>query len=223
MDFLQQAIFEQAGESELHILEAGCGNKWPIKLKGIDYSLTGVDLKHKFGDLDEYIVGDLRTVNLGQQRFDVIYNSFVLEHVPDAERVLENFCKWLKPGGVILLRIPERSSVYGFVARKTPFWFHVFYLRYMRGIETAGKEGYGPYPTVHDEIVSRCGIHQFCAANGFVVKEEFGQNFDLERAGISALFERMFVRVASLISFGRLSSDHNNLTFVMQKQPSSVE
>jgi len=225
MDLLQRSIEGLAGDSTLQILEAGCGNRWPIRLEGVDCTLTGVDLdaealevRHRqLGDLDSIFVGDLRTVDLERERYDVIYNSFVLEHVKGAEQVLENFCRWLKPGGLILLRVPERNSVYGFVTRMTPFWFHVFYLRYMRGVPTAGQPGYGPYPTVHDDVVSRTGIHEFCKHNRLAIKEEFGQNFDLDRPGVSAFFERAFVKVMNILSLGRLVGTHNGLTFVLQK------
>jgi hypothetical protein len=50
-------------------------------------------------DLDEAIVGDLRTADFGQRTFDVIFNSYVLEHVPGAQQVLENFNRWVKRPG----------------------------------------------------------------------------------------------------------------------------
>src|SRR5690606_33965359 len=131
------------------ILEAGCGNSWQLKLPGVKYVLTGVDLnedalrirKCERKDLDGVIHGDLRTVALDADQYDVIYNSFVLEHVQQAEHVLSNFCRWLKPGGILILRIPDPKSVYGFLSRLTPFWFHVFYKRFIAGIKTAGKPG----------------------------------------------------------------------------------
>ncbi len=71
----------------IRILEAGCGSKWLLDLTVVEYTLTGVDVyerdleirKNKTKDLDEAIVGDLRTVALDADAFDVIYNSFVLE------------------------------------------------------------------------------------------------------------------------------------------------
>jgi SAM-dependent methyltransferase len=110
----------------LRILEAGCGNHWPLDLGGVEYALVGVDVDARALEIrkrsarpgDEIRYGDLRNRDLfGAAHFDAIYNSFVLEHVDGAERVLENFAHWLAPGGLLILRIPDRDSVFGFVAR----------------------------------------------------------------------------------------------------------
>jgi len=119
----------------MQILEAGCWQLWPLNLGGIQYTLTGADInknaleirKTKTKDLDEIILVDLRYIDLKKNEYDVIYNSFVLEHIQNAEQILNNFSKWLNPGGLLILRIPDRDSVYGFTSRITPFWFHIFF------------------------------------------------------------------------------------------------
>lgn len=83
----------------LNILEAGCGRRWMLKLEGLKYVLTGVDInaksleirKNEYNDLDEIIIGDLRTIELEESKYHVIFNSFVLEHIYGAEKVLDNF------------------------------------------------------------------------------------------------------------------------------------
>ena len=106
----------------MNILEAGCGRRWAFDLNGFQYTLTGVDFnehalkirKDLQKDLHEAIFGDLCTINLEECKYDVIYSSFVLEHIDGAERVLNNFLRWLKPGGILILKIPGRDSVYGY-------------------------------------------------------------------------------------------------------------
>ena len=81
----------------VEILEAGCGRSWPLNLDGIKYKVTGVDIDQKAiesrvndaRDLDEAILADLRYLDLGSRKFDVIYNSFVLEHVENAGLVFK--------------------------------------------------------------------------------------------------------------------------------------
>lgn len=225
-ELLETSIKRKAVDaSALRILEAGCGRKWPLNLGGIEYTITGVDLdkdalefrKTKIGDLDETILGDLRSVELDENSYDVIYNSFVLEHVRDANRVLENLIKWLKSGGILILRIPDRNSVYGFATRMTPFWFHVFYKKYIQGIRNAGQPGFDPYPTYHEEVVSRNGIHDFCMRHQCRIKEEYGQGYYLDGKGILHALIRLFVMTAALLSFGRLQWKHNNLTYILEK------
>ncbi len=218
-----QAIGSSRGE--LSILEAGCGNSWQLELPGVRYQLTGVDLnqdaldirKCKTGDLDEVILGDLRTVALQENKYDVIYNSFVLEHVEAAELVLDNFRRWLSPGGILILRIPDPQSVYGLLARVTPFWFHVFYKRYIAGCKMAGKPGHDPFPTVYEKIVSREGIHRWCATREMTIREEVAWNYPIGRPGPVSLVINGLMKAVSLLSLGRLAADHVNLTYVIEK------
>jgi len=217
---------EDLGRSrgELSILEAGCGTAWPLKLPHLRYRLTGIDAneaalkarQQNQGDLQHAILGDLRTVELNENEYDVIYNSFVLEHVASAERVLENFRRWLAPGGILILRIPDPHSVYGWLSRVTPFWLHVAYKRYIAGYKNAGKPGYDPFPTVYDSVVSRAGIHRWCAASGMTIRKEVGWNYAYSRAGLTQLAS-LGVRVVRLLSVGRLASDHINLTYIIEK------
>jgi SAM-dependent methyltransferase len=210
----------------LRILEAGCGNHWPLNLDGIQYALVGVDVDARALEIrkasarpgDEIRYGDLRNRELfGAAQFDAIYNSFVLEHVAGAEHVLENFAYWLAPGGLLILRIPDRDSVFGFVARTTPFWCHVFYKKYAKGNRNAGKPGFDPYPTVYDRIVSRQGIHDFCRARGLVIRDEAGYADYLPRGRIFGPLSRVLVRTISVLSLGRLDGRYNNLTLVIEK------
>jgi SAM-dependent methyltransferase len=212
--------------SPLQILEAGCGQFWPLDLKDIQFTLTGVDIdkgalqlrRTKYNDLSEMIVGDLRSLELEKNRYDVIYNSYVLEHIDGAGGVLAKFSNWLKPGGILILRIPDRDSVRGFVARLTPFWFHVFYVKYIVGLRQAGTTGFGPFRTFYDPIVSRAGIHEFCRKYRFVIKAEYGHGSYHDTRGISGALIYLIARSVSLLSFGKIAWEHTDLTFVLEKQ-----
>lgn len=210
----------------LQILEAGCGNHWHLDLGGIEFTLTGVDLdknalavrRAQSNDLSEMIVGDLRSLNLEKNKYDIIYCSYVLEHIEGAKRVLDNFYNWSKPGGIVILKIPDCSSVQGFVARATPFWFHMFYKRHVRHSRTAGKPGFGPYPTFHEPIVSRAGIHEYCRQYHFIIKEELGSGYYLDGQGLIAVLMRLFVRIVSLLSLGKLAWEYNDLIYILEKR-----
>lgn len=225
----EDALLESAvkelfdGQSELNILEAGCGPNWVLKLHGVNYKLTGVDLdQHALDrrqrvtkDLDEAIIDDLRHVDFRDRKFDVIYNAFVLEHVENAELVLANFSRWLKPGGLLILKLPDRDAVFGFLTRMTPFWFHVLYHKYVLRRKGAGEPGCGPYPTHYDAIVSRRGIHRFCETHRFSIANEHGLcTYVMEN-------RRLVTAIAiavSMLSLGTLPWRHNNLTYVLKKE-----
>src|SRR5215471_8873957 len=215
----------------LEILEAGCGREWPLKLDGVRYRLTGIDLDkaalesrvRDVGDLHEAIVGDLAKPNtIPRNRYDVIYSSFVLEHIKDAEAALQNMVSGLKRGGLLLLHFPDRSSVYGWTARSTPFSMHVGYYRFVLGIETAGQPGFHPYPTYHAPVVSRRGIRDFCAQNHCEILHEFGHTYYLHDrghrdTGLAVVAMGIYARAMSVLSLGWLAWRHNNLTYVIRR------
>lgn len=198
----------------LRILEAGCGRDWPLKVS-VPYTLTGLDLDPDAlaarTDLDEAIVGDLRTAELPAHSYDVVYSAFVLEHVSGAEQVLERFMRWLAPGGTLILQLPDRDSAYGFLTRITPMWVHVLVYRYVFGIRWAGTVGHGPYPTYYEKVISQKGLREFCRRGGLPAPELYRMcTYDNYRLARIAAF------LTSMLAAGRLSWRHNNLLFVLQ-------
>jgi SAM-dependent methyltransferase len=208
----------------LEILEAGCGQVWNHNRLDIGdggYVLTGIDLdpealrirRDETKDLHEAIVGDLRTADFGQRTFDVIFNSYVLEHVPGAQQVLKNFNRWVKPGGLIIIMIPDPNSAYGFTSRMTPHWIHVLFYRLILGQKNAGKPGYAPYPVAYDKVVSREGIRAFCGENGLVLAAEYGiSNNSLKQKLVEA-----YKKALQVLSLGRLSADYDDIIFFIRK------
>jgi SAM-dependent methyltransferase len=200
------------------ILEAGCGRKWPLQLD-VEYRLTGVDIdqdalnirQNQSKDLDIGILGDLHSVNLPAASFDAIYSNFVLEHIEGAEGVLDNFVRWLRPGGIMILTVPDRDSVYGFFTRITPFKAHVLYKKYLAGDRDAGKPGHGPFRTFHDQVIGRRGLRAFAQSRGLSVLEECRFNSKAPKS------VRAFMQVVSLLTFRHLSADMN-LLYVVKKQ-----
>ena len=210
----------------IHILEAGCGRKWRLDLGDIKYSLTGVDIskealdlrKANEGDLDRAIVGDLRTVKLDAEQFDIVYSADVIEHVNGAEEVVAKFFTWLKPKGLLMLVFPDRDTVFGFMVRMLPYWAHVLYYRYVIGSPTAGKPGFNPFPTYYDRIVSRRAIHDYCRRHGHSIVLEYGRPYDFKKLGWLALGARFVFRFIHLLSFGRLAADHSGLVCIIRRQ-----
>jgi SAM-dependent methyltransferase len=211
----------------IRILEAGCGKKWNFDLKGIDCVLTGLDIsqealdvrKTKQQDLDEAIVGDLRTVELADAQYDVIYCAYVLEHIDGAEHVMDKFFRWLTPGGLLVLVIPDGATVLGLLTKITPYWFHVLVYRYILGSQRAGEAGHGPFPTVYDRVVSREGVRRYASTHGHRVHIEYACTPDLNRVfGIASAFLAFIFKIGEITSIGRFASGHSALLFVIEKQ-----
>lgn len=209
----------------LEILEAGCGRKWQLKLPDTRYRLTGIDmdakaLQHRITvqkDLDEGIEGDLRTHDFQDRQFDVIYSAFVLEHIVDAESVMRRFTTWLRPGGLMILAIPDPDSVQGFVTRVTPHGLHVFYYRKLYGSKDAGKPGFGPYKTYYERVVSRGGMREFCDRHGLTFQAEYGSLTGMPQQAWRKALIQTAAGTLGVLSFGKLASQHSNLLFILKK------
>lgn len=211
MDEMLRARLE-ALPGPLRILEAGCGRTWAHRLS-VPYVLTGLDLDPDAlaarTDLHHAVVGDLRSAEFAPHSFDVIYNAFVLEHVRGARQVLERFLGWLAPGGMLVLKVPDRDSAYGFLTRLTPFWAHVMIYRHMLGYPQAGTPGHGPYRTYYDKVVSERGLREFCVGNGMSAPELYRLcSYENQRSVRTAAF------LTSMLSCGRLPWRHNNLLLI---------
>lgn len=204
----------------LQILEAGCGRRWTLAVDQ-PYRLTGIDLdadalkarQEGERDLDEAIVGDITTIDLPAGAFDVVYSAFVLEHIDGARVALENFERWLRPGGLLVLKVPDSTSFYGRAAKLTPHWFHVWFYRVIRKVPTAGTRGHGPYPTHYDPEISRRGFEAFCRDRGLVLEStRFVDNY-IRGSRVFGLAGRL----VGLVSLGRIPWRWNDLTYVARK------
>jgi SAM-dependent methyltransferase len=210
----------------LSILEAGCGQRWAIDLRGTEYTLTGVDLdpvaldlrKTERRDLDVAIVGDICSVELPTESFDVVFSSFVLEHVERADVALENFVRWLKPGGLLILHLPEREAVRGFLARILPHGVHVFFYRHVLGVKTAGQPGYAPYPTYYHPVIGRDRLCRFLGDMGVRCLGSYGDAFRRDGVGVMRPMVRLVVMVTAMLSFGRLTADYSDVLYISEKE-----
>lgn len=209
----------------LEILEAGCGNQWPIDLHGVDYRLTGADLDEhalnlrvaRRNDLDAAIVGDLCTMDLPRGAFDVVYSAYVLEHIRDADRALDNMVSALSSGGLLVLRIPDPGTARGLVTRRTPFWAHVFYHRWVMKLPNAGKPGYAPYPTYYHPVISQAGMRDYARISGLRCRNIYSDDFVRDGKGIAGMAFRFGAWVVDLLSFGRYTSRYNDLIYIFEK------
>lgn len=216
---------QRGGDHAVRILDAGCGRMWTWDLEGIPMHLTGVDedadaLRLRVderGDLDEWIVGDLRTVALKKQSYDVVHSAYVLEHIKGAEQVLDRMLYALRPGGLMVLRMPDGDSVYSFITRLAPHRLHVTYKRRIRRKPLAGTPGHGPYPVVYDDVVSLRGALAWAEQHGLEVIALYGDNSHLRFFGRAAKFVDLGLRCIAALSFGRLTARYSNLILALRK------
>jgi len=222
---LTRIVRRHFGDGPVRILDAGCGRMWTWNLDGIQRHLTGVDVDadalrirvQERGDLDEAIVGDLVTVPLPAAAYDIVHSAFVLEHVRGAEGVLNRMVEALRPGGLMVLKIPDGRSVYGFMARCTPHRLHVLYKRKICRKPLAGTPGHGPYPVVYDAIISAPGILAWARTRELELLTVVGENGHLRLFGRLAPAVDIGLRGVAVLSFGHLTARHANLAFALRK------
>ena len=202
------------------------GRAWYLRPEGVKIELTGIDLdkvaldyrKYEQKDLDKAIVGDLRTVALPPEIFDVVYCSFVLEHIEGAERALDNMVRALKPKGLLIIRIPDLGGVQTYLSRRLPRWVAIAYYRYAWKIKKAGQPAFAPYPTSYDEAISTAGFHDYCRRNHLEIVEEYGVGSYTKRGtGLLSKMVPIVARLVSLATLGRVHDRYVDLTFVVRK------
>jgi SAM-dependent methyltransferase len=188
-----------------------------MHVTGVDYDSEALRIrKDEQGDLDEVVLGDLRTVELPVAAFDIAYCAFVLEHVEGAEQVLDRLRHAVRPGGLIVLLLPNGHSVVGWAAKNFPLWAATFYKKRIEGFKDAGKPGHAPYPTVYDSVVSLEGMRAYARKYDLDVVEEYGVDYVLSNFGRFKPLVKAALRVVQVASGNRLVASHNNLGFVLR-------
>jgi cyclopropane fatty-acyl-phospholipid synthase-like methyltransferase len=106
------------------ILDLGCGMGEPIAKYFVDngYQLTGIDGSQKMIDMAKkrvsnatFLVGDMRTCNLGKT-FDCIIAWHSFFHLPkdDQRAMFAIFQKHMNPGGILMFTSgPDEAEVWG--------------------------------------------------------------------------------------------------------------
>ena len=98
-------------------LNIGCGLDWNQDTINIDIEKTGaeditLDISEDWDQISKfYETKRFGVIYLGEDSFDIIKASCVLEHVQDLARTLKNIAKLLKPGGWLYLRYPHQDSL----------------------------------------------------------------------------------------------------------------
>jgi len=162
---IQQQLDQlKAERGTLRVLEAGCGSASVLRF-GDDDWMAGIDISEeqlaRNTRLNEAILGDICAYELEDEGFDVIVCWNVLEHLDKPDLAVLNFARALKPGGLLLLALPNVYSFQGAVVRFSPHWFHVWFVRNIFGRTWAGRDGKGPFPTFLRRSASPLSMARF--------------------------------------------------------------
>lgn len=214
-----------AGRAPLRVLEAGCGStshldiSYPAYYVGIDVSRAQLD---RHANLDHRIHGDLETHEFLPDEFDLIICWDVLEHLQRPELALASFERALKPGGLLVIAIPNVLSAKGLVAKFTPFWVHEWFYRYLMGDQSVGTDSFRQFPTYLRMAITPNRLRRYAEAHSLNILEfnlyEGPVQRDLRRRHpwASAILD-FFGAISRGLSGARVDLNHSDLIVVLEK------
>jgi len=109
---LHAHLFEILPGLEGRVLDVGCGEKpYSAWLDPHKTELVGIDISAK--TKADLVVNPNKAWPLEDSSFDAILCTQVLEHVTDADSVLKEIARVLKPSGLIVVTVPFIYNVHG--------------------------------------------------------------------------------------------------------------
>lgn len=229
---LSDVVRVQGRSAPLRVLDAGSSEGWALDVEDVECSRTGVgDAVAAQTALDTADPGRPAVIDLtdgvdmtGPVRldlmadgpvpphaFDVVYSGQVLEHIHDAERALDRLVQATRPGGVLLLLIPERESVAGLLARRAPPRLHSLLRRYSSSLGSPD-----PSPAVFEPVLSRRGMRRFAASRGLSVEAEWAERAAPARFGALGRAVDLGLHGVATLSLGRLTATYDQLVYVLR-------
>ncbi len=111
------------------ILEVGCGRAATLvefaragaRAVGVDYAGGALEIGRRLrgaagpeasGGSIELVQGDAMELPFEPRSFDLVYSAGVLEHFREPERVLQEQHRVLKPGGWLIVQVPQKYTLY---------------------------------------------------------------------------------------------------------------
>jgi SAM-dependent methyltransferase len=215
------------GARPVCVYEAGGGSTSYIPLDGLNVAqITLVDIDPRQVERNdvahETIVGDLQTIELPTESFDLVICYNVIEHLPRLPDALERMSRVVKRGGLIVIGAPVPLSLNGLAARWTPHVVHVWICRYLLKWPDAGKPGCAPFPVAYHRLVDPHALQAYMKKLG--VQPVYFRPYlgslieEIERK--NPLLGRLLIGAANLVhraSFGALDLLRGDYHLVLRK------
>ena len=214
----------------LRVLEAGCGSASHIRLPE-DRWLVGIDISQRqldrHGALNERILGDLQVHEWRPGEFDLIVCWDVLEHLPSPAEAIERMFAAMNSGGLLVLALPNRYSLKGWVTRLTPFSIHVWFYRYIIGDKRAPDE-LDQFPTHFCAAVAPARIRSRARAVGLTTEFYFlyegpVQTHLRSRSLIARLAFSAVGAISTVLTGGYYNANHSDCMIVLRRPPTDPQ
>jgi SAM-dependent methyltransferase len=185
------------------VLDAGCGFSLPfefpagLRFVGLDASPEAL-AKNTY--IESGVVGDVESYRFPEAQFDAVLCWTVLEHLAHPRRAVENMAWALRPGGLLIVGVPNPRSLKGIVTRLTPHRFHVWVYRHLLRYPGAGTPGFGPYPTYLRSEIAPENLQ--CLARSSGLERIYAETYALG-SGLPPRLDRLW---SVALALGRLGS-----------------
>lgn len=147
------------------VLDAGAGSGIGFQhdFRGKVRKVVGLDVVDEVADnpfLDEWVKADICITPFDDCYFDVIFSTYVFEHIQNTAAMVKEIYRILKPGGVLVVRTPNLWHYTTTFSRYTPYWIHKLFRVHL---EDAATEDV--FPTVYRINTKRKMTKLFKACN----------------------------------------------------------
>jgi SAM-dependent methyltransferase len=101
----------------------------------------------------ETIVGDMQTIELPAESFDLVICYNVIEHLPRLTEALERMSRVVKRDGLVVIGAPVPNSLSGLAARFTPHLVHVWICGICSNGRMRENRAVRPFPVAYQKLV----------------------------------------------------------------------
>jgi SAM-dependent methyltransferase len=205
------------------VLEAGCGSASHLRLDGVG-RLVGIDLSvaqlERNAALDERVQGDVQTHRFPASSFDLVLVWDVLEHLDRPLAALDNLIAATRPGGLLVVAVPNLLSVKGIATRLTPNRVHEAVIRRVYPY-WPDAEDVGPFPTRMRRSITPSALLCYAERRGLAIRRALVYESEFQqRVRSMCRLEggrwRTLRRAVTALSAGRVTASGSDLLLVLQ-------
>ena len=201
----------QPKSASKRIFDVGYGNGFFLALaKQGGWTVDGIDTSEENRKLSQKKFGlSLKVGDFGKDVsdgavFDAVTFWDVIEHLPDPYPMIQKAARILKPGGIILVAVPNDQSFLRFLSE---FLYRISHGRFKSGLEKI-------YLLEHVAYYSLSPLQGLFRSNGFEPIEHFYTSTDLAKYSFS-LAQRLIAGL--ILTLGRITCRQNRVVALFRK------
>ncbi len=211
----KQLLYENTKKDSI-VLEAGCGFCNLFKeIYAKAKKVIGVDINPKFLEqnkyVDEAIVSDLRNMKkIKSNSIDIVFSSWVFEHLKEPLKVFMEFQRILKKGGKVIFITPNRLNYVVILNRLIPVFIRNIIVRKIsKDLVTDPMKAYYKINTLKE-------IDRLSKKAGLKLKKII-LNGDPTYIAICNLFFRIGILIEKLLDIRSLNKFKVHIIGILQK------